>query len=412
MSKIAIVGVDASGKTVLMAALGEAYERPDKNGILLSAKTPQTFDMVKVLMDKMRHGDWPPATELDNVVSLDWRLCRRVDGRNMPIGEISFLDYAGEIYRLAFGERSEEERDSAKAGIESLRSHITASNALIILVNLKDIINGSDSNPRTREMKWITKRIIDFAVDECGVARVAIAFTQFETYRDIVAASGGLECAYKKFLGHVEGFYPNLRLMAVSAVDKVVCDKNGKEIPASDFSSQGLDDMMAWIVEGVEDGIRRERELAAQRSRCLRRRKALGVLATVACGIGFVVTCIMSDNHSHEREYVPTSSSAAYHDEQKSTYHHDEQKSTYHGEQKSYCNLCGGTGLRPCTMAGSYWGSIAGWIEPAHVSGCTACRGRGFIPGPYGPIFCVVCGGRGETWCQMCSGTGSVPCYH
>ena len=33
MSKISIVGVEGSGKTSLMAAFGEKYERPDKNEI-------------------------------------------------------------------------------------------------------------------------------------------------------------------------------------------------------------------------------------------------------------------------------------------------------------------------------------------------------------------------------------------
>ena len=38
MKKISIVGVEGSGKTVLMSVLGEKYAVPDKNGLSLKAK--------------------------------------------------------------------------------------------------------------------------------------------------------------------------------------------------------------------------------------------------------------------------------------------------------------------------------------------------------------------------------------
>jgi len=35
MTKVSIVGVRGSGKTVLLAALGDKYQRPDENGLFL-----------------------------------------------------------------------------------------------------------------------------------------------------------------------------------------------------------------------------------------------------------------------------------------------------------------------------------------------------------------------------------------
>ncbi len=78
MAKIAIVGVEGSGKTVLMAAFGEKYERPDSEGYFLEPKDRQTFQTTALQTANMRHeGKWPSATLADAVSSLDWRLCRR-----------------------------------------------------------------------------------------------------------------------------------------------------------------------------------------------------------------------------------------------------------------------------------------------------------------------------------------------
>ena len=64
MTKIAVVGVDGSGKTVMMAAMGEMYESPDADGYFLSAEDSRTFHNVKALVGRMRGGAWPGATDV------------------------------------------------------------------------------------------------------------------------------------------------------------------------------------------------------------------------------------------------------------------------------------------------------------------------------------------------------------
>ena len=251
MSKIAIVGVDGSGKTVLMSALGEKYECPDDNGFFLSAATPATFNVVKMMINEMRHGRWPAATERDIVTSLDWKLFRRVDNFRELVCDFSFLDYAGEIYRLAFGEHSDDERANFRVQIKTLKKHIESADALIVLVNLKDVISGDLSKLKTRETLWLTKDILDFAIGEAKVGKVALVFSQAAVYRRELEASGGLEASYRKFLPHVESMYPRLKLFAVSAIDRTLVDDAGFEIPAPDFSSQGLEELMEWIISCV-----------------------------------------------------------------------------------------------------------------------------------------------------------------
>ena len=262
MSKIAIVGVEGSGKTTLMAAFGEKYERPDKYGYGLKAENAQTFRLVKTLTAHMRQGRWPSATELGTLTNLDWALYRREGANVENICEVSFLDFAGEVYRKAFGGQSVDEAGMQQ--VAALREHVKGSNALVVLVNLKDIIDGDPASERTTDMLWVSQRILDFAIDTCKIGHVALAFSQFDIYRETVEAAGGLRASYAKYLPHVEGIRPDLPLMALSAVDRTRVDADGYEVPANDFASTGLDGLLEWIVStvpGRENEIRNRREL-------------------------------------------------------------------------------------------------------------------------------------------------------
>ena len=251
MSRISIVGVDGSGKTVLMAAFGEKYERPDGYGYFLSANTPQTFHTVKMLMDRMRHGQWPNATGAETVTNLDWTLLQRKGGANESICSVSFLDYAGEIYRLAFGEHTEEEREPYKEQIATLYDHVSSSDALLVLINLKDIVSGDLGQAKTRETLWISRNIFDYAAEKHPGIRMALAFSQFDVYRAAIENAGGLEAAYRSYLSHIESLYPEMQLLSVSAVNRTEVNEDGFEVPARDFDSEGLDALLEWIVSTV-----------------------------------------------------------------------------------------------------------------------------------------------------------------
>ena len=248
MSKISIVGVEGSGKTTLMAAFGEKYERPDKYGYFLAAENAQTFHAVKQLVDRMRHGEWPGATVSRSVRSLDWQLCRRRGRKKTVVCSVSFLDYAGEIYRLAFGEHADEERRPVQAQINTLLRHIDMSDSLLVLINLKDVINGDLSTERTREMLWVSRNILDYASRGKRKVRLALAFSQADVYRETLAAAGGLDGAYRRYLGFIESLYPDMRLLAVSAVNRTVVRPDGLEVPAPDFESTELEGLLDWIV--------------------------------------------------------------------------------------------------------------------------------------------------------------------
>ena len=247
MRKISIVGVEGSGKTVLLSAIGDKYENPDVSGVFMSPENARAFGFVKLHMEAMRNGQWPAATTTNS--NLDWTLFKKTDSAKETICQLSLLDFAGELYRLCFGEHSEDEIGNWAEEMEILKKHIAESDLLIVIVNLSDVINASPSNPRARETMWLTKSVIDYATRNGNDKDVAIVFSQADIYKSEIEACGGKEAALQKYLPHVANVYDSLPIFAVSAINKTIPDENtGIAIPARDFKSEGLDELMEWII--------------------------------------------------------------------------------------------------------------------------------------------------------------------
>ena len=355
MSKISIVGVEGSGKTTLMAAFGEKYEVADEAGYFVTADNQQTFDKVKMLVARMRRGEWPSATEMGSVSDLGWTLWRRCKGENKLVSSLTFLDYGGEIYRLAFGTHTEAERKPFVTQIQALRHHIETSDAILLLINLKDVISGDLTFDKTREMLWVSRSIFDLARAGKRKPHLALAFSQTDLYRETLEATGGIEGAYRKYLPFIQSPYPDMRLLALAAVDRTTVDAEGREIPSPDFHSAGLDGLMSWLS-------------SVARERTVRRKIRLflvSALVTVAlaalAGVGICMQKMRErDAPSWRSEPVQSSSISS------------------RQTSRVKCEVCDGTGRRPARQK------------------CTACRGRGAI------VSTEVC--------SDCDGTGSVDC--
>ena len=134
MKKVAIVGVEGSGKTVMLAGLGELYTQPDAGGYFLAPKNFGTAAYVAEKIARMRKGEWPTATAGDEMQGLDWTLGRQKDGgraRPENVCEVSFLDFPGEVYRAAYG-ISDGGDASLKEQVESLKRYVRGADDLIV----------------------------------------------------------------------------------------------------------------------------------------------------------------------------------------------------------------------------------------------------------------------------------------
>ena len=254
MKKVAIVGVEGSGKTVMLAGLGELYSRPDGNGCFLAPKNYETASYVAEKIARMRRGEWPTATAEDVMQGLDWTLRQRQGEGRRPadVCEVSCLDFAGEVYRYAFVRKGAVPADLADE-VESLKNYVRAADDLIVLINLRDIIIRGVHEPRVQEAMWITNAILSYALDEEAgrkTPRAAIVLSQADSYAETIKSCGGAKGVLMQYLPHVANNYDWLDIFAVSAVDKTVLDDGGNVVPAPDFQLGELHQIMDWVLDG------------------------------------------------------------------------------------------------------------------------------------------------------------------
>ena len=263
MYKVAIVGVEGSGKTVMLAGLGELYSHPDEKGYFLAPKDSKTAFYVEDVIARMRNGEWPSATAEDVMRGLDWTIKRKKWEGVKPevLGELSCLDFAGEVYRAAFI-KSDAESDAEKEvgsdlskQVKELRTYIWTADAVLVLINLRDVIaNGSSRDRRVQEAMWITNAILNEVLgnDAKSGPRAAIVLSQADSYADTIRKCGGEKEVLYQYLPHVYNNYSWLDVFSVSSVDRTVLDTGGNCVPAKDFTMTGLKPIMDWVLKGLQ----------------------------------------------------------------------------------------------------------------------------------------------------------------
>ena len=253
MKKVAIVGVEGSGKTVMLAGLGDLYSHPDDRGYFLAPKDFRTAAYVTELMGRMRQGEWPAATAEDVFLGLDWTLRRKSDagGRPTDVCELSCLDFAGEVYRKAFVDPEGQIPQELNKQVEALWDYIERADSLIVLINLGDVITHGLANRRVHESIWVTSAILEMALKERPgriTPKTAIVLSQADNYEAIIRECGGAKGALKKYLPHVDNSYGWLDVFPAYAVDKTVLDDSGTLVPAPGFTTEGLRPIMNWLL--------------------------------------------------------------------------------------------------------------------------------------------------------------------
>jgi formylglycine-generating enzyme required for sulfatase activity len=240
MSKVAIVGVEGSGKTVLMAALAEQYGTISPDRPYLMPENQAAFSFMTHIPHLMRKEHrWPQATGVDSLRYLKWSLRLGSD----VLKDVEMLDYPGELYRLAFGEHSEAELAAHRKEVHEFLDHIVTSDMLVILLNLKDVMDLG-RNHRNAETVWITRGILDYARKIPGIKDVLLVFTQADRYMDQLQAEGGPKGVLARHIPMLTVLHPKLECLAVTAVNTT--DADG--LPMTDYQSIGLTALMSGMI--------------------------------------------------------------------------------------------------------------------------------------------------------------------
>lgn len=252
MSRVAIVGVEGSGKTVLMAALGDMFGKPSDGSVYLMPENQSAFSFMTQIPHKMREEhQWPAATAIASMKHLKWTI--RVGQKVLM--DLEMLDYPGELYRMAFGERKKEEIEPYIEQVHEFLEHLVTADYLVVLLNLKDALNIG-GNARNNETVWLTRGIFDYSQKLPNIQKRLLLFTQADRYPDELAGPGGLMAAKEKFMPMLHVLYPDLECAAVS----VATDES--DAPARTFSaSHGVTGLMRWLALQTEEGTKVQAQL-------------------------------------------------------------------------------------------------------------------------------------------------------
>lgn len=272
MKRVAIVGLEETGKTVVHAKLGDLYSKPDSRGVFMSPKDFGTAIYVTGILTYMRdRQSWPMPTLKDVVQELNWTVkCKNKDGGSpLEVCELSCLDASGELYRKAFG--PEDNKDEvASAEVDHLKRFIQSSDYLVVLIDLFELLKGRE---KWHESIWVTKAILDFALNSAtrNVApRAMIALSiQSKLHEDFVDAYGGLRGALRMLWPEVANNYDWLDVISICVGNKQNVGKVEEYyLPWPDCQSNDLRQIMDWIIDGIADDVSDSSPL-----KCLRRKK-------------------------------------------------------------------------------------------------------------------------------------------
>ena len=230
MARIAIVGCEASGKTVFMSALTDFYPNLVPENSASNRFAAFAHRQLRTLRQ------WPPATNPGRTIALEWSLR---DSKGETLADISMLEFGGETFRAAF--REDEGSSRRQAAVKELMDYLSAADFVIILVSLKELLRDdvavADAEfERSTEALWVTRGLIEFIRERLPGAGVVIGLTQADRYRDALAAGGGPAAVFAAHWPRIRAVAPDFPVVEIASVSAT--DADGR--PAEGFRTDGI----------------------------------------------------------------------------------------------------------------------------------------------------------------------------
>ena len=251
MSKIAVVGCQASGKTVFTAALADYY-RPNQRVNQLCCMTPENANanrFSEMMIHQMRDlHEWPSATNAQRTMSLKWAMRRDRE----VIAQIEMLDFGGEVFRAAF--RDDEGTPQNQDAVRQLVDHLIDANFIVVLVSLAEIARDINHTATDQdvvldaESKWVTRGLLDLLKEhQSSGTKVIVALSQADRpeHKQLLEAYGGAKELFEKAWPTVSAVYPDLTVISVASVSSTTMDNR----PADGFKTDGVLSVMKEFVQ-------------------------------------------------------------------------------------------------------------------------------------------------------------------
>lgn len=259
--KVAVIGTEGSGKTVLITCLAKYLEGGGRNGYILVPTTKQTPLYVEKNWRALNGGEWPPANNSGEFIDLQWNL--RVtagDSRAERQYALRIVDCSGHDLRQFFADGQIDNPTSLPPDLTPLIDFCNDAEVVLICANLDDFMSETDVE-RTTANQWGLKYAMDYKLKKQPNTRCALIFTQSHRYADVPAQFGSWDAVTAKFLPLVYSSHISsgkIPVLAMTAVNKVrqVPDESGKSrtLPGDDFGNDGFNELVNWLVDSAKQG--------------------------------------------------------------------------------------------------------------------------------------------------------------
>ena len=251
MSKMAIVGCDASGKTVLISSISDYYRagtRPDQSCIMVPA-AGTTRRYTDTLHRVMRlDGEWPEATsDIAGNSTLRWNIVR--NGRTLA--ELELMDFGGENFRYAF---RDDGTDKNHEIVARLKAYIAGADFVVITVSMDKMLRnltpsvyrqleqGDVEYDRDAEAQWITDGLLRLVADRvvADPPGVVVALTQADKHRKELEEFGSAKALFSKCWPSIAAVFPSLTVVPCASIDRM----SSAGLPAEGYSTAGILEVM------------------------------------------------------------------------------------------------------------------------------------------------------------------------
>lgn len=277
MPRIAIIGTEGSGKTVLITTLAKRFSRVSPNGAFLYPLDNNTMRYVERNWLTLCSSEWPAGTPLGQLFELRWSL--ECGGDSNIRCELRIADAAGQDLRRLFNDDEPASGQNYPSQLQKLDAYCKEADIVICLVNLRDFVGEGNPERRLDNEVVIKSALQRLSTDPAR--RLCLLFTQIDLHQPILKKYGNWGRIAETVLPYVHGAHfrkGQAIVRAVASVNKTVttadANKRLRRVPASDFESFGFDGLMDWLVkevraivasgEGLSHQIERNQQVAVQ----------------------------------------------------------------------------------------------------------------------------------------------------
>ena len=249
--RVAIIGTEGSGKTVLITVLAKRFGRVSEDGFFLNPLDGKSIRYVENGWHALDSGEWPAGSPLGQLFELQWELHCGVESQAC---QLRLADSAGQDLRRIFSDDEADTDPQMPSYLQRLSAYCRNADIVICLVNLKDFLGEGDYQRRTESQLVIKGALQRLSAPDGRHRRFCLLFTQIDQYQAVYRKYGDWAAVAKEHLPYVHRAHVatgQVKVGAVAAVydTQVVVGSDGtpRRVPVPGFTSRGLEKVMHWL---------------------------------------------------------------------------------------------------------------------------------------------------------------------